>query len=221
MDQVVSDHSRLDSRLERVTSALGRGLIFVDTSGQIIWIDERTRRRVNGGLQALDLPVRRSDERAVDCFLSAAEVTIEGEKTAVCVIQEVDARPETGFDLAAALEAVMTDTSWFTRTIVEKLRQAKMPVRSSSGLELLSDREREVLGLICEGRSDAEMSTMLDLSHNTVRNHIASLYRKIGVNRRGAAIIWARERGITSLDAFGSAGHRRVQVKRSENTKSY
>jgi DNA-binding NarL/FixJ family response regulator len=37
------------------------------------------------------------------------------------------------------------------------------------------------------------MGTMLSLSQNTVRNHIASLYRKIGVNRRSAAIIWARE----------------------------
>ena len=42
------------------------------------------------------------------------------------------------------------------------------------------------------------MSDLLGLSENTVRNHIASLYRKIGVNRRTAAVIWARERGITS-----------------------
>jgi hypothetical protein len=45
------------------------------------------------------------------------------------------------------------------------------------------------------------MGASLGLSQNTIRNHIASLYRKIGVNRRSAAIIWARERGITSHDA--------------------
>jgi hypothetical protein len=44
------------------------------------------------------------------------------------------------------------------------------------------------------------MSKMLKLSQNTVRNHVASLYRKIGVNRRSAAIIWARERAITSYE---------------------
>ena len=44
------------------------------------------------------------------------------------------------------------------------------------------------------------MSELLRLSPNTVRNHIVSLYRKIGVNRRGAAIIWARERGIDCLE---------------------
>jgi hypothetical protein len=48
------------------------------------------------------------------------------------------------------------------------------------------------------------MSVLLKLSQNTVRNHIASLYRKIGVNRRSAAIIWARERAITPQDVLGT-----------------
>ena len=34
------------------------------------------------------------------------------------------------------------------------------------------------------------------MSRNTVRNHVASLYRKLGVNRRSALIVWARERGF-------------------------
>jgi DNA-binding CsgD family transcriptional regulator len=44
------------------------------------------------------------------------------------------------------------------------------------------------------------MSESLKLSRNTIRNHLASLYRKIGVNRCAAAIIWARERGIIGKD---------------------
>src|SRR5581483_9618397 len=95
--------------------------------------------------------------------------------------------------------------SWFTRTIIEKLkalRQTNRPAPRVSDLDILTDREREVLALICEGHTDAQMSVMLKLSQNTVRNHIASLYRKIGVNRRGAAIIWARERAITPQEGL-------------------
>jgi DNA-binding CsgD family transcriptional regulator len=44
------------------------------------------------------------------------------------------------------------------------------------------------------------MSEALRLSRNTIRNHVSSLYRKIGVNRRSAAVIWARERGITGSE---------------------
>jgi DNA-binding NarL/FixJ family response regulator len=55
------------------------------------------------------------------------------------------------------------------------------------------------------------MGVILNLSQNTVRNHIASLYRKIGVNRRGAAIIWARERAITAQDALGTRRRTRLE----------
>jgi DNA-binding CsgD family transcriptional regulator len=48
------------------------------------------------------------------------------------------------------------------------------------------------------------MSESLKLSHNTIRNHLASLYRRIGVNRRPAAVIWTRERGITGKDEIKS-----------------
>jgi DNA-binding CsgD family transcriptional regulator len=97
--------------------------------------------------------------------------------------------------------------------IVEKfnaLRQGARATAQPSDLDILTSREREVLWLICEGRSDAQMSGTLHLSQNTVRNHIASLYRKIGVNRRSAAVIWARERAITSHDALNP----RVSSKR-------
>ena len=43
-------------------------------------------------------------------------------------------------------------------------------------LEDLTGRERDVLGLICQGRNDAEIGDVLKLSHNTVRNHLASLF---------------------------------------------
>jgi DNA-binding NarL/FixJ family response regulator len=108
----------------------------------------------------------------------------------------------------------MADTSWFTRTIVAKLkalRHTKQPAPRIFDLEMLTDREREVLGLILEGRNDAEMGAALKLSQNTVRNHIAALYRKIGVNRRTAAIIWAQERGITSQDALGVRSRTRLR----------
>ena len=62
----------------------------------------------------------------------------------------------------------------------------------------LTEREQDILALICQGMNDAEMSKRLKLSPHTIRNHVSSLYRKIGVNRRGAAILWAKQRGIGS-----------------------
>jgi DNA-binding CsgD family transcriptional regulator len=209
MDQAMSDAVREIESHEEIVSALSNGVIFVDGDGRIAWIDQGTRDRLNGGLKDLALPIQR-DGRAIDCFVSAVPVTINGEQSNVCVIQEA---PESGHDLISAIESVVADTSSFTRGIIEKLRglrQAAQPPALSSDLDVLTDREREVLGLICEGLSDIDMSKKLNLSHNTVRNHVASLYRKIGVNRRSAAIIWARERAITS--DFASAAQRRRRL---------
>lgn len=202
MDQVMSACAR-DGELDRIASALGKGIILVNSTGAVVWVDEATRRRANGELKDIMSMLRQSQGSARDCLVSTVEATIAGETSLLCVIQETAESKE--HDLVAAIQTVMADTSWFTRTIVEKLkalrqaRQADEPPLSD-GIDVLSDREREVLGLICEGRSDLDMSEMLHLSPNTVRNHIVSLYRKIGVNRRSAAIIWARERGITGLE---------------------
>jgi DNA-binding CsgD family transcriptional regulator len=208
MDQVVNDRSRANEKLERIVSALGSGIIFLDADRQITWIDDRTRARLNGGLAPLAETLRVSDvPDGMSCSVSIAEVDINGEAATVCLIKERDAETEQGFDIVAAVESALADTSWFTRTIIEKLkalRQTKRLAPRTSDLEALSDREREVLGLICEGRSDAQMSAILGLSHNTIRNHIAALYRKIGVNRRTNAVIWARERGITAHDALSA-----------------
>jgi DNA-binding NarL/FixJ family response regulator len=204
MDNVVSVVAREDEQWKSIATALRTGIIIVDADGQIVWIDDDTRRRMNGGLSKLALPFERAKVATIDCFLAAADVTINGERAAVCVIQETR---EPGRDLVTAIESVLADTSSFTRTIIGKLRglrEVAEPSMSSSDIDLLTVREREVLGLICKGTTDAEMSKALKLSQNTIRNHVASLYRKIGVNRRGAAIIWARERAITSEVALGS-----------------
>jgi DNA-binding CsgD family transcriptional regulator len=203
MDQVIHTRVRENDRLDRIVAALRGGLILLDAQGRVAWMDDKTRRRVNGGLQGLALPAHNAGPPALDCFLSPVEVTINGEPTILCAIRECVEPKQSERDLVAAIQAVMADTSWFTRTVIEKLKSLRHGDRSgkdSDGVDTLSEREREVLGFICEGVSDAEMSRMLRLSPNTVRNHIASLYRKIGVNRRSAAIIWARERGITGLD---------------------
>ncbi|WP_239024963.1 response regulator transcription factor [Sphingomonas corticis] len=92
----------------------------------------------------------------------------------------------------------MKDASWFSRTVMDKLATLRNP-HAATAIETadLTPREREVLGLICEGLDDKAIAKRLSLSGNTVRNHVAGIYGKIGVNRRAAAIAWARERGLS------------------------
>ncbi len=137
---------------------------------------------------------------AVDCLISAEVVEIQTQKCVLSVMLDITERKRTELDLVAAIEAVMQDTSWFSQTVIEKLANLRQPsgkARERVELAALTLREREVLELICQGLNDSEIAGKLGLSRNTVRNHVATLYGKIDVHRRSAAIVWARERGIT------------------------
>jgi DNA-binding NarL/FixJ family response regulator len=92
----------------------------------------------------------------------------------------------------------MKDTSWFSRSIMDKLARlrAPQPATDGPGLDDLTARERDVLALICRGHDDKTIARTLNVAGNTVRNHVARIYAKIGVNRRIAAVAWARARGF-------------------------
>lgn len=217
----MSNQTRLQESLSDIASGLETGIILCDSNNQIVWMDQALRARLNGGMEELEAYMTANGaDGGVSCTLSMAPVVLDGKAEHVCLIQEASDEQDRAFDAMAAVEAAVSDTaSWFTRTVIEKLKalhQSPQQVPRVSDLDMLSDREREVLGLICEGCSDAQMSTVLGLSQNTVRNHIAALYRKIGVNRRSAAIIWARERGITAQDALSTRRRNRPRTNHAQ-----
>ena len=60
----------------------------------------------------------------------------------------------------------------------------------------LTDRERVVLGLIAEGKENAEIARQLSLSVKTVRNHASNIFAKLQVAHRAQAIVMARDAGL-------------------------
>ncbi|MGS0684018.1 LuxR C-terminal-related transcriptional regulator [Nakamurella sp. GG22] len=75
--------------------------------------------------------------------------------------------------------------------------------RSTSGLnwpgrgEGLTDRESEILALITQGKSNAEVAKLTFLSPNTVKSYIRTIYRKIDVGSRTQAVLWGVNNGFT------------------------
>ncbi len=191
----------------RLTGAAEEHVVGRNQEELDLWLDNDVRKVVekalkkDGRLRNIDFRLKSRDGALVDCLLSSEEIQIDDTDCIMMVIQDITDRKRSEEELMTAIEAVMTDTSWFSRGVVEKLaalRQASnlSSVIADARLSDLTEREKDVLSLICQGMNDAQMSDRLKLSRNTIRNHVSSLYRKIGVNRRGAAILWAKERGI-------------------------
>jgi len=62
----------------------------------------------------------------------------------------------------------------------------------------LTPRETDVVGLIAAGVPNKEISRRLELSMNTVKSHIRTAYRAMGVTSRTQAVLWAVEHGVTA-----------------------
>ena len=60
----------------------------------------------------------------------------------------------------------------------------------------LTERERELLGLLAQGLTNAAIAERLTLSPKTVRNHVSNIFSKLRVADRVAAVIRAREAGL-------------------------
>jgi DNA-binding NarL/FixJ family response regulator len=98
-------------------------------------------------------------------------------------------------ELVTALEAVNRG---------EKVVSDAPPrARSAPGLdwpgrgEGLTDREAEILALITQGMSNAQVAELTFLSPNTVKSYIRSVYRKIGVASRTQAVLWGVAHGFS------------------------
>jgi DNA-binding NarL/FixJ family response regulator len=72
----------------------------------------------------------------------------------------------------------------------------------------LTDRESEVLALITQRKSNAEIALLTHLSANTVKTHIRRLYGKIGAANRVDAVLWGTDNGFRP-------DHRSVQLQRA------
>jgi PAS domain S-box-containing protein len=143
--------------------------------------------------------LKTSDGTALDCLISAETVTMDGARCVLWAVQDISDRKRSERELVSAIEAVMADTSWFSRGVIEKLAALRNPPRPgqrSAELHQLTAREHDVLERLCQGDTDDKIAEDLAVSRNTIKNHVASIYKKIGVNRRVAAVNWARERGI-------------------------
>ncbi|MBK4346237.1 response regulator transcription factor [Lacisediminihabitans changchengi] len=98
-------------------------------------------------------------------------------------------------DLVAALETVHAGEQ-----VVSEPPRAGTSTRAldwPGKSEGLSDRESEILALITQGKSNADVASLTYLSPNTVKSYIRNIYRKIGASSRTRAVLWGVAHGFT------------------------
>jgi two-component system, NarL family, response regulator YdfI len=105
-----------------------------------------------------------------------------------------DTQRQTLFDTLKA--AARGDTLLQPDILARVLNQNPSVQKASSKAGLLTEREREVLAGVARGERSKEIAARLGISERTVKAYLSSIYDKLGVDSRAAAIAVAAERGL-------------------------
>jgi DNA-binding NarL/FixJ family response regulator len=146
--------------------------------------------------------------RALDDPLDVLVLTTFGEDEVLWGAIEAGAagfvlKDSTAEDLIAAVQAVAGGAAWFDPAVaprmLDRYRRVVAPAaRDAARLDLLTDREHDVLRLMARGATNAEIAATLFVAEATVKTHVGSIFGKLGVRDRAAAIVFAYDHGVVS-----------------------
>lgn len=85
-------------------------------------------------------------------------------------------------------------------SLLAEVRRLNEPLPPVAEERIVSEREEEVLQLITDGGSTPEVAAKMYISQKTVKNHLASIYQKLGARDRTQAVLAAMRLGIVTLN---------------------
>ena len=109
-------------------------------------------------------------------------------------------------DLIAAVRAVAGGGAWFDQAVAPRVlaqyrRLVAPAAREVARIDDLTDREHDVLRLMARGATNAEIAGELFVAEATVKTHVGSIFMKLGVRDRPAAIVFAYDHGVVTPGA--------------------
>jgi DNA-binding NarL/FixJ family response regulator len=109
-------------------------------------------------------------------------------------------------DLLSAIRVVARGDAVVAPSVTRRLLEryvgiGSTPATPTADLDILTAREREVLGLIARGLSNTEIADSLFLSEGTVKTHVSRVLAKLGLRDRVQAVVYAYECGLVRTGA--------------------
>ena len=149
--------------------------------------------------------------RALDPPLDVLVLTTFGEDDVLWAAIEAGAggfvlKDSSAESLIAAARVVAGGGAWFDAAVaarvLDRYRRVVAPAaRDAAKLGLLTEREHDVLRLIARGATNSEIATTLFVAETTVKTHVGSIFAKLGVRDRAAAIVFAYDHGVVEPGA--------------------
>ena len=143
-------------------------------------------KKKNRKIKVMMLTVHNEVEYLVDSFASGADGYI---------------LKDSGSDeLIKAIKLVTKGERYIEPDLIPALNARLVQMETESDMvKSLTRREEEILSYLVEGKSNSDIGKKLDISEQTVKNHVTALYKKIGVKDRTQAAVFAIRNNIVSM----------------------
>lgn len=143
-------------------------------------------KNINSKIKVLIL----TEENDVEYLIYAMDLGVDG-----YILKESDS-----LELKRAIKLVNNGENYIHYSLVTSLNE-KLVNRDidKDKIELLTKREKEVLIHIANGLFNKEIATFLDISERTVKNHISNIFKKLNVNDRTQAAVFAIKNNIVKI----------------------
>ena len=184
--------------LELGIEVLGSALEFIDL-----------RRTADLVLMDIDMPVLdgiRATERALALNPEEKIITLSMHGDDEFYFRMVEAGAK-GFilksadidEVVTAIRTVCDGGTYFSQELLRNLVGSLKSTRGERPGDVLSDREKEILLLICRGMSNQEIADKLFISKRTVDKHRANILEKTGCRNTANLVVWAIKNGIAEI----------------------
>jgi PAS domain S-box-containing protein len=143
----------------------------------------------------LELSPKTGEKRIALC--AGEKLQVAGEACMLGILIDITQHEQAEQSLLRTMQTVVREASLFSKLMAEQLTQLSPERSPAERVPPLSKRDRQFLDLIARGYNNKRIAAETDLAEQTVRNQIVRLYRKLQVNSRAEAVVWAREHHIT------------------------
>jgi len=106
-----------------------------------------------------------------------------------------DAEPD---DLLRGIREAARGESPLAAKVAAELLAGRRPSHhpAATAVDQLTEREREILALLAQGRPNKVIARQLDIAEQTVKNHLSRIFQTLGVTDRTQAALWAHRHGL-------------------------
>lgn len=164
------------------------------------------------GIDMVLLDLKLSDAVGVDSLLTLRKrspdtpiIVLSGEQDPDVIRRCIDhgamgfiTKTATHTELINAIQLILAGGVYLPRDVMKKSLYTSQPGGKSdvAVLASLSDRQREVLTYLLQGKPNKTISSHLDISQNTVKAHLSAIFRTLGARNRTEAVYFAARAGV-------------------------